>query len=195
MQKSIDNNFAYSDQIDPVLGFIYPTQMKSLNSETGKLPYGRIGSVIKIYLGEDNQRRNNTQDLSNYLIVGYSRSMNQPRFSFVNNIKYTSPIIETFHATLNLRKGTGTGRSDDWCLYQPYLLLHRSSLQGKSYFNSTTLGYRFIASDYQYFLGYRVARLGDIFEGAGNIYKRDALIFGVGLSPSYFNKLNKFVIN
>lgn len=192
MQKSIENNFAYSDQIDPVLGFIYPTAMKNINSETGRMSYFRFGSVVKVYIGDDYIRKNNTHDLANFVLVGYSRSLNQPRFSFVNNIKYTSPVIETLNASVNMRNGTGTGRSDDWSINQPYVLVQRSSLNGDSYFNSATIGNRFITSDYQCFFGYRFARISDIFESTSNIYKRDAIIAGFGFSPSYFNKSNNF---
>lgn len=192
MQKKVENNFAYSDQIDPVLGFIYPTAMMDINSETGRVSYFRFGSLVKVYIGDDYRRKNNTHDLANFVLVGYSRSLNQPRFSFVNNIKYTSPVVETLHASVNLRKGTGTGRSDDWSINQPYVLVQRSSLNGYSYFNSATIGNRFITSDYQFFFAYRFARISDIFESTTNIYKRDAIIAGFGFSPSFFNKSNNY---
>ena len=156
------------------------------------MSYFRFGSVVKVYIGDDYIRKNNTHDLANFVLVGYSRSLNQPRFSFVNNIKYTSPVIETLNASVNMRNGTGTGRSDDWSINQPYVLVQRSSLNGDSYFNSATIGNRFITSDYQCFFGYRFARISDIFESTSNIYKRDAIIAGFGFSPSYFNKSNNF---
>ena len=193
--KSITDNFAYSNQIDPVLGFIYPKPAFPIDTETGMKIYGKVGFLSKIYLGDDYNKSSSTSYLSNYILFGYSRSIGKPNLTFFNNTGYTLPTVDCIHANLNIRIGEGNGKSANWVLIQPYFLTHRSRYLDKSYFNSTTLGSRFISPIGQLFAGYRFDKINNVLEGLSNKYKRDALVIGFAFTPSYYantkNRLSK----
>jgi len=176
MQKRIENNFQFSDQIDPVLGFIYPTGLKlNEQSNTPFKSYARLGGVFRIFIGDYSKGRKYITQLSNYLMFGYSQSIYNQTYSFLDNEDYEIPSTQSFQASINLNMTQYD--EQNWFIAQPYVIVHRihNKYQKQDIFYSTTVGNRFMIRQLQCYAGYR-------FKNFNKTYKQDAIVLGVSIA-------------
>lgn len=176
MQKRIENNFQFSDQIDPVLGFVYPTGLKlNEKSYTPFKSYARFGGLVRIFLGDYSKGRRYITQLSNYFMIGYSQSIYNQSYSFLNNEDYEIPSTQSLQASVNLNM-TKYDESN-WIIAQPYVIIHRihNKYEKQSNFYSTTVGNRFMIKQLQCYAGYR-------FKNFNQTYKQDAIVFGLSIA-------------
>lgn len=178
MQKRVENNFQFSDQIDPVLGFIYPTGLK-LNQQynTPFKSYARFGGLVRVFLGQYSKIKKYSTPLSSYIMIGYSQSIYNQSYSFLNNEDYELPSTQTFQASINLN--LTDYNEQQWIISQPYVIIHRlhNKYEKQSNFYSTTVGNRFIIRQYQCYAGYR-------FKSFNESYKQDAVVVGLSLAKT-----------
>jgi len=173
MQKRIENNFQFSDQIDPVLGFVYESGFKMNDSiRTPFNSYSRFGGLFRLFFGKDRkQGQKHITPLTNYIMLGYSQTLNGRFNNFISDESFEVPISQCLHATVNLN--LTEYNENNFKIIQPYIILHRIhyKYQNQVFFYSTTIGSRLLLNKVQFYAGYR-------FRSIDQSYKQDAFITG-----------------
>jgi len=158
----------FSDQLDPVIGAVYPTGYTFPSLETGFRPTVHAGGLARVYLGVD-RRRKGPIPFSRFILAGLSISnISRTRLVFSDNSPNMLPARTTFHLALNLTNGTSSDHNQ--CVVQPYAIHSRDGV-----FRSTMVGSRFFWRQLQWFAAFRN---GKVFE----IASRDAIVGGVVLA-------------
>ena len=178
--KKVQNNFQFSDQIDPVLGFVYESSIQWIDTNSlSKRSYfqPRIGTAFKVFLGNDRKSRTAPKE-SNYIKIGYSTDFpkSPPSYSFFERSSFLIPNNNCLQILLNLRlKRYG---KDAYMYFQPYYINQYVKYNGsKSIFKSTTLGGRLFYNSLTSFLSYR-------FRNFNGIKNRDAISGGITYSKN-----------
>ena len=158
----------FSDQMDPVLGVVYPTGYQFPSLETGFRHVTNAGILARIFWGAD-RRRKGPIAFSRYILIGGSLSnLSRTRLTFSDNSVNMTPIRYTIHFAIN--RTNGEYKDIDQFFFQPYFILTK---EGE--FSTTSIGSRFFWKQLQCFAAYRSGKVLDIAN-------RDAIVGGMLLA-------------
>lgn len=158
----------FSDQLDPIIGVVYPTGYSFPSYETGFKQTISAGGVARIFIGPDKGRRGPIA-FSRYVALGASiGNISRTRLVFSDNSPSLTPVRYTFHAAVNLTNGNS--KDFNQCVVQPYGLYCFEDV-----FRSTMLGTRFFWRQLQCFAAYRNGSIT-------NLASRDAVVGGIVLA-------------
>jgi type IX secretion system PorP/SprF family membrane protein len=170
INKEITNpdGLLFSDQLDPVVGAIYPTGYQFDNLQTGFKGTINVGFTGRLFLRPD-QRRRGPIPFSKYIMFGGSMSnVSRAQLTFNDNSTFTTPVRYTFHGAINITNGNA--KDFFQMVIQPYAIFQR-----EQDFRSTTIGSRFFIQQFQWFTAFRWGSID-------RLYERDAVVFGMVLA-------------